>query len=347
MARLLRVQYPGAIYHVTLRGNNRRALFRDDLARERFLERLADYTDEFQVRLYLFCLMSNHVHLLLETPQANLSAFMQRLETAYTVYFNLRHGETGHVLDNRFGAVTVEGDDYLLRLSRYVHLNPVHVGTVKAMPLRERIKALRSYRWSSYRSYTGKDRELPFVDYAPVLALMHGRARQKKREYERYVETGLAENDDEFQALMRGSRLGIGGSEFQEWMQQQHAERILQTKRPEDAALRRVGERIDPDEVVRVVCRELGETPERTRERQRETWLRPIVARMLGKYSGLTQRGIAERLGVTTGVSVCKQLGRLRDGMKEDAALARRVTALDTTLAARVRAKTERNTAKL
>lgn len=343
MARLLRVQYPGAIYHVTLRGNNRRALFRDDPARERFLERLADYTDEFQIRLYLFCLMTNHAHLLVETPQANLSAFMQRLETAYTVYFNLRHGETGHVLDNRFSARVVEGDDYLLKLSRYVHLNPVHVAPLKGLPLTERTKALRKYRWSSFRSYAGFDRPLPFVHYGPLLAMMEGRPRQKKEGYRRYVEGGLADSDEEFRTLMKESRLGIGGADFVNWVKERHTELVSRAHRVEDAALRRTGQRLQPDAVVEEVCKELGEDPRRTRERRRGSWLRPIAARMLVKYCGLTQREVAERLGVATGVSVCLHLARLREVTKSDRALLRRVTTIDAQLAALAHRASERN----
>jgi len=125
MARKLRVQFEGAIYHVTIRGVERRTLFNDNNDCERFLECLGEAVEESGVRLYLFCLMTNHVHLLVETPQGNLSAFMHKLQTAYTVYYNLRHKRVGHLMQGRFGAKPVEGDTYLLVLSRYIHLNPV------------------------------------------------------------------------------------------------------------------------------------------------------------------------------------------------------------------------------
>ena len=125
--RLLRVEYPGAIYHVTIRGNNRRVLFLDDEDRGRFLERLGEYREEYAVRVYAFCLMTNHVHLVVETPNANLGRFLHRLQTAYTTYFNLRHGQSGHLTEGRYGAKAVEGDEYLLKLARYVQLNPVFV----------------------------------------------------------------------------------------------------------------------------------------------------------------------------------------------------------------------------
>jgi len=127
MARHLRVEYAGAIYHVTIRGNGRQAIFEDDRDRERFVRRLFESVETYGVRLYLYCLMTNHVHLVIETPDKGLSRFMQSLETGYTVYSNLRHKKSGHVFQGRYGAKLVEGDEYLLKLSRYVHLNPVFV----------------------------------------------------------------------------------------------------------------------------------------------------------------------------------------------------------------------------
>jgi putative transposase len=135
MARKLRVQYEGAIYHVTMRGVERRPIFKDDEDRERFLKRLGEAVEEFGLRLYLFSLLQNHIHLLVETPQANLSAFMHKLQTAYTVYYNLRHRRAGHLMQGRFGAEPVQGDTHLLKLTRYIHLNPVFVGRMRKEPL--------------------------------------------------------------------------------------------------------------------------------------------------------------------------------------------------------------------
>jgi len=104
MARPQRIAYEGAVYHVTARGNERRAIFRDDADHERFLRVLGESVTQFEVRLYLFCLRSNHLHLVAETPRANLGPFMHRLLTAYTVYFNQRHARCGHLLQGRYGA---------------------------------------------------------------------------------------------------------------------------------------------------------------------------------------------------------------------------------------------------
>jgi len=132
MARKPRALFEGAIYHVTSRGNERRETFRDDRDRERFLERLADSALSHQVRVFLYCLMPNHFHFLVETPLGNLDRFMGSFLTGYTVYFNKRHDRSGHLFQGRYAAQLVEGNDYLLKLSRYVHLNPVQVEGLRA-----------------------------------------------------------------------------------------------------------------------------------------------------------------------------------------------------------------------
>ena len=144
MARPLRIEYPGAVYHVICRGNNRQAIFRDDLDRKGYLEKLSLYCQDKQVDLLSYCLLSNHVHLLLETPRGNLSKLMQAFQTSYTVYFNKRHGRSGHVFEQRYKALLVDKDNYLLQVSRYIHLNPVGARIVDRA---------QDYRWSSYGSY--------------------------------------------------------------------------------------------------------------------------------------------------------------------------------------------------
>ncbi len=171
MARPLRIEYEGAVYHVTLRGNDRQAIFRTDADREQFIAKLADSVERYDVRLYMYTLMTNHAHFLLETPRGNLSRFMQRFQTAYTVHYNKRHNRSGHLMQGRFSASVVDEDRYVLKLSRYVHLNPIFVKAHKSKPARERIHILRDYRWSSYRGYIGKVKEEDFVDYGPVFAM--------------------------------------------------------------------------------------------------------------------------------------------------------------------------------
>jgi REP element-mobilizing transposase RayT len=126
MARSLRVEFEGALYHVCARGNAREAVFRGERDAARFVQLLQESPDRFEVSLYAFVLMGNHFHLIARTRRANLSRWMQWLNVAYSVYFNRRHRRSGHLFQGRFKSFLVEGKKgYLLSLSRYVHLNPV------------------------------------------------------------------------------------------------------------------------------------------------------------------------------------------------------------------------------
>ena len=317
MARRLRVQFEGAIYHVTLRGVERRSLFTEDRERERFLERLADGVETHDIRLYLFCLMPNHAHLVMETPRANLDRFMHGLETAYTVYFNLRHERVGHLLQGRYGADLVEGDKYLLALTRYVHLNPVSTRRAKRLPLEKRLEMLRAYRWSTYRSYAGKDELFEFVDYEPVLAQTETPKARRRQAYRKFVEAGLAGTDDEFIELMANRRWGIGSPTFQSWVKDQHRDLVQEHSCPEDVSFRRIGRTLDTGKIVQVVCEELGVEESELGVHRKGSVLRPIAARMLCKYGGLTQRVVAELLELRTGAAVSAQLKWLKEATAE------------------------------
>jgi len=337
MARPLRVEYEGAIYHVTIRGNDRRRIFRDDRDRKRFLDRLADCVEAHEVRLYMFCLMSNHAHLLVETPAGNLSEFMHRLQTAYSVYFNLRHGRSGHLFQGRFGARVVRGEGYILRLSRYIHLNPVFTRAAKKLDVRERIDMLRRYRWSSYRSYIGRAAPLEFVDYAPMLAMTKAETKAKRPgEYRKFVEAGIAETDDDLRRLMARSPLAIGSEKFKHWVRGMHDKLSGKHGRPEDVTLRRRSSRLPAERVIEIVCSRLGSDREDVGRRQRGSLLRPTVAKMLCRYSGLTQRQAGEYLNLSTGAAVSIQLKTLTATAASKSKVRKQLAAIDKAIQAEI-----------
>lgn len=327
MARLLRVQYPGAIYHVTLRGNARQAIFVDQRDRETFVARLADSVELHGIRLYLFTLMTNHVHLLCETPKGNLSSFMHQLQTGHSVFFNLRHGRTGHLVQGRYGSRVVEGDDYLLRLSRYLHLNPVYTRTMRKRSVKDRIEALRRYPWSSYQGYVGLSKPVDFVAYGPMLALVGVKQRAQRREYRRFVETGIAETDEELVEAMKASRLSVGSEEFRRRVWDMHIDLLSKHKRREDVAFRRMEKTLPAEDVLEVVTEELdGQDLSR---RRKDSFGRAIAARMLCTYSGLSQREIGARLKWGTGAAVSMQMKKLRTAMARNRTLQNQVEGIE------------------
>ena len=192
MARPLRIERAGGRYHVTARGNERKEIFRDDSDRFHFLELLSELGERFGGRVHAYVLMDNHYHLMLETPEANLSRAMHWLNAGYCVWFNRRHWRSGHLLQGRFGAFIVEDDAGWQEAARYVHLNPVRVGRLRldktaraasraglgsgpaAELLAERLRLLREFRWSSYPGYAGYTQPLSWVWREPLGRLCGG-----------------------------------------------------------------------------------------------------------------------------------------------------------------------------
>ena len=177
MARPLRIEFPGAMYHVIVRGNERKAVFRDDADREFYLGRVAHYREKFGFRLLAYCLMSNHVHLAIETGHQPLSRIMAGLQSSYTQRFNRRHGRVGHLFQGRYKAFLVEKDRYALALLRYLHENPVKARIV-ARP--------EEYVWSSDRAYR-RGRAPEWLDVDRLLQLLGARRSAAIRAYRKLM----------------------------------------------------------------------------------------------------------------------------------------------------------------
>ncbi|OVE75990.1 hypothetical protein BVX97_02615 [bacterium E08(2017)] len=320
MARQLRVEYSGAIYHVTCRmlGDAKSRLFIDDADRQRFLESLSDRVEQYNIRLYMFVLMTNHFHLVFETPEGNCSKFMQSLLTSYTVYYNLRHRRHGHLFDGRYKAKLVDGDDYLLALTRYVHLNPVHISTLKNKTIDDKRDYLRQYAWSSYQSYIGKRKQLPYVEYAPLLAEMPGKVKERPKRYREYVESSLAETDEEFIETLKESPRSIGGDQFRAWVDELYQKLIEKSEVTEDIAFRRITEPLNPDVVLAVIAEKFEVETVAFKRRKRKSPLRAIAAKYLIKYSGMNQRDVADYLDVGSGDAVSKQMIRYKELLSTD-----------------------------
>ena len=315
MARQLRIEYAGAIYHVTCRmigdwRTEQTRLFKDDKDRERFLETLAERVEQYNIRLYLFVLMANHFHLVFETPDGNCAKFMQSFSTAYTVYYNLRHRRHGHLLDGRYKARLVEGEEYLLALTRYVHLNPVRIGAMSGKPIEEKIRYLRQYPWSTYQGYIGEKKKYDYVVYGPILGEMSGKQKEWPKRYRKFVEAGLAEDDMEFKAVLKDSPRSIGGAAFRAWVDEIYDKRAKSQGAREDVAFRHITEPLEPGLVLKIIAREFKVEVEGFQRRRRNSSLRAIAARYLIRYSGLDQRGVARLLNVGSGAAISKQLNR-------------------------------------
>ena len=182
MARPLRIEFAGALYHVTARGDRREAIYDDDEDRREFLRILGTVVENFNWVCHAYCLMDNHYHLVVETPEGNLSKGMRQVNGVFTQYSNRRHGRVGHLFQGRYKAILVDKEAYLLELSRYVALNPVRARMVKAPGL---------WPWSSYRAIVGTQSAPRWLAVNAVLAQFGRNRNHARQRYERYVAEGV------------------------------------------------------------------------------------------------------------------------------------------------------------
>lgn len=177
MGRPLRIEYPGAFYHVTSRGNEQKDIFKSEADREKFLTYLDSAAERYGAVFHAYCLMSNHYHLMIETPEGNLSRIMKHINNSYTNYFNIKRKRAGHLLQGRYKAILIEADAYAAELSRYIHLNPVRAKMVSSP---------EEYKWSSYRFYS--EGEAPsWLSTGFVLGYFGTEPEEQSRSYRTYI----------------------------------------------------------------------------------------------------------------------------------------------------------------
>jgi REP element-mobilizing transposase RayT len=208
MARPLRIEYPSALYHVTSRGDRQEPIFDDDRDRTAFLNILGDVVSRFRWQCYAYCLMGNHYHLMIETPQGNLTKGMRQLNGVFTQWSNRRHQRSGHLFQGRYKAILVDRDSYFLELARYIVLNPVRAAMVKQP---------QQWAWSSYGAMAGKSTAPAWLTTEVLLGEFGKRRFRARRKYQQFVEEGMGGEsiwkdlkgqiylgDDDFVEQMRG-----------------------------------------------------------------------------------------------------------------------------------------------
>lgn len=272
MARPLRVEYPGAFYHITSRGNEGRDVYESDRDREKFLFYLESAHERFKIIVHAYCLMTSHYHLILETPQANLSRCMQFLNSGYTSYFNIKRKRKGHLFQGRYKAFLVDKDSYMQRLSRYTHLNPVKAKIVDRP---------EEYKWSSYIHFVGKTRAPKYLDVGYTLGFFDG----DRQRYKAFVEAGITgEVENVFKEVNAGFILGE--RDFVEKIKEKYLGEIERTEDlPE---LRKLGKRyISYEELQKILKQEYGDNDQK---------INRLAAYYLRKYTDHTLQEIIKTI---------------------------------------------------
>lgn len=282
MARPLRLEFEGAVYHLMSRGSERSAIFRGDRDHRRFLELLGRIVEDERWALHAYCLTGNHYHLLLETPLANLSAGMRNLNGRYTQWFNWRHPRTGHLFEGRFKAILVEKDSHLLELSRYVVLNPIRA---------KQAKSPADWRWSNYRATAGLAPAPPWLETDWTLT-QFGKNRTAARDsYRKFVADGKGLPSPLVEVQ---GQIYLGSPPFVKAM----SKRLEKKREEEDIPLvQRRPVWLDLERIRKAVAAELG-VDAQALGRRRGSEDKMAAVYLARKLSGLKAREVASAFGV-------------------------------------------------
>ena len=280
MPRPYRLQAEGCLYHITSRGNERKAIFSDKKDYEKFLHYVVEARDKFQFYLYAYVLMTNHYHLLIETAHPNLSRVMQYLNTAYTVFYNHRHKRSGHLFQGRYKSIVVEKDSYLLELTRYIHLNPVKAKMVKTP---------EKYLWSSFGEYTQNKKE-KFIDKEQVEKYF----KMSPKEYQSFVLDGANEKKNIFKNTRAGFLLG--SDEFVE----EKLRGLKGAVEGEYSYKVKILKRVEAHEIIKTVARYYGvEVDEVCKSKNKPLLAKRISVYLCKRLSFLTNGQIGDIFGLS------------------------------------------------
>ena len=308
MARRLRSNRENGWYHVFHRGIERRDVFLDDRDREHFLKLLGAMSDRYRVAIHAFTLMDNHWHGVVRTPDANLSAAMQWLHMSHAAWFNARHQRVGPLWQGRFGAVPVEDEGWAYEVSLYVHLNPVSTaafglgkrakqmeamgfGVASPEEVSRRLKALREYRWSSYRGYGGYAQGPDWLQSGVLLARAHRDPEKVRAAYRRDIRNRLAHGVDPSKAERLCDALAIGAEGFVRAIKKQAGGGGRET-----SGKRQLRRQCSINEILHGVEQVCGET-RRTWQEHRGGDGKALAMWATRRYGGLTLRETGEAFG--------------------------------------------------
>ena len=314
MARPLRVEYPGAYYHVISRGNNQEKIYKNDRDKEKFLEYLEKAAERFSIIIHTYCLMSNHYHLLVETPEANLSLAMQWINVSYATYFNRKRGRYGHLFQGRFKAILIDADEYLKHLSRYIHLNPVRAKMV-SQPA--------EYQWSSYGAFIGENKALRFLETSWLMSNFGRTKKEANRNYQDFVEKVDVKALENPSKQVTGGFL-LGDADFVNWVKETFlSERNDEKEIPQ---LKKLKPKVSLVKVVQAVTQEFNCSPERIIAKGRKkNKAREVALYIARDMSGMSCRDLGDYFGGVSGALITIMHKRIAAESKRNRRLKRRI----------------------
>jgi putative transposase len=239
MSRPIRIVYPGAWYHVMNRGRRAEDIYLDKFDYKSFIELLQETSEAWNIRIAAYCLMPNHYHMLVHTPEGNISRAMRHVNGVYTQRFNSRHHLDGHLFRGRYKSILVNGDSYLLQLVRYIHRNPLKAGIVEDM---------RAYPWSSHKAYLSVAKKWDWLHKGFILVLLTDNKKSQIKLYRRFM---AVDGDKELEDVMARKKWPalIGPQEFMDWIKSTYQDIKGSDEMPQTRELYP-----DTDRIISSVC---------------------------------------------------------------------------------------------
>jgi putative transposase len=295
MSRPLRIQYPDAYYHVTCRGNEQKEIFRDLEDRKEFLLLLARSLDVFEVHLLSYALMPNHFHLLVCTPKGNLSGLMRHFNISYTGSFNRKYKRSGHLYQGRYKAFLIDADNYLLEVSRYIHLNPLRMKSKE--PLEKRWQDVLINDSTSLPGYLHSKHRKSFVHYTTILDYFGGAKQKASHDYKKFVAEGIEKNIPS--PLEKGKGTGIVGKEdfIEEIKQMFGKDEQGKKSHREQPALRELDKSMTPDELIDRYAQLVKLNRGELTTKGKQSTERAMLMELLYRFCNITQPAIGRLLG--------------------------------------------------
>ena len=314
MARALRIEYPGAFYHVMHRGNAGSDIFQSERDRERFLEYLGKAVERYGLRIHTYCLMTNHYHLLIETPEPNLSQAIKWINVSYSAYFNRKQRRSGHLFQGRYKAILVDADEYLLHLSRYIHLNPIRARMVED---------LKDHPWSSYPVFGGYAKAPEWLETYWLLSLFEKNQKHAKRRYRGFVESVQNEEIVDPSADIEGGFI-LGGVDFVNWVKDSFLNKDLADK--EIPQLRSLKPKLTPENLLPVVCEEFDcEHDLIIQKGKKRNLVRDVAIYLSREMTGESGVSLGRYFGGISGSGVTLRYNYIADKIKRDRKLRERI----------------------
>jgi putative transposase len=306
MTRPLRIEFPGAFYHVMHRGNTGMDIFKGEGDRETFLEYIGKAVERYGIKVHTYCLMNTHYHLLIETPRSNLSQTIKWINVSYSIYFNRKRKRFGHLFQGRFKSVLVEADEYLKHLSRYIHLNPVRAGMVEHC---------KDYPWSSYRALSGYEKSPEWLETIWMLSIFGEDRDIAKKRYRDFVESVENEKVNNPSDNAVGG-IVLGRTDFVEWVKSEIIKKGPKSK--EISQLRRLNSWPKIDDIYQGVSNVFGCGQELILQKgKKRNVARDVAIYLSREMTGETSMELGKRFDLC-GAGITIRHNRVADQLESD-----------------------------